>query len=52
MLYALLGRIVWFVLKRVVRRRAGALARRLLVALGGLAGLAAAGVLAARAARR
>jgi hypothetical protein len=40
MFYAVLGRVVWFVAKRVVRRRAGALARRaglvvaLLAALG------------------
>ncbi len=34
MLYALLGRLTWFVVKLVVKRRAGALARRLAVVLG------------------
>jgi hypothetical protein len=52
MFYALLGRIVWFVLKRVVRRRAAPLARRLVIVVGALAGVGAAGVLGVRAARR
>jgi hypothetical protein len=52
MLYALLGRVVWFVLKRVVRRRAGALVRRLALVLGALAAVGALGAAGAVAARR
>ncbi len=49
MLYALLGRLTWFVIKRVVRRRGRALAGRSLLVVGAAAGL---GVAGARAVRR
>jgi hypothetical protein len=41
MLYALLGRLAWFVVKRVLRRRAGALGRRVVMgaAVLGLVGV-------------
>ncbi len=48
MLYALLGRLTWFVIKLVVRRRAGGLARRGLLVVGAATALGVAGVVAAR----
>jgi len=48
MLYALLGRLAWFVVKRVLRRRAGGLVRRLGVGLAVLGLVGAVGALGLR----